>query len=194
MTIAVALAVLVLADCFLCGFRAAAGTEGRLDKRGYYREALLRALGWGTVVVAAHVLLVAALVASSPAPGIAWSAFVEAGRVCVWIFGAFATTVLATFAIYFAPVGDFRVLTSVMVFGPLTLARPCEILGGLVAAVAFVPDIRVGIAATVAAVTMLSFQRLIGRRYKDRWRALLRPTSSGRDELERNELLASKEH
>ena len=173
MTIAVALAVLVLTDCFLCGFRASAGREGRLDKRSYYREALLRALGWGFVVVAVNAALVAALVASSSTPDASWSAFVSAGEVCVWIFGTFATTVLATFAIYFVPVGELRVLASVIVFGPLTLARPWVIAGGLVAAVVLVPDLRVGAAATSAALSMLSFQRLLDRRYAERWRWLL---------------------
>ena len=79
---------------------------------------------------------------------------------------------LATFAIYFAPIGDFRVLTSVIVFGPLTLARPWIILGGLVAAAALVPDVRVVVVAVVAGTSMLSFEKLLARRYAERWRAL----------------------
>jgi hypothetical protein len=175
MTTAVALAVLALADCVLCGFRGAAGTEGRLDKRIYYREAVLRAFGGGVVLVGAHALLVAVLVLSSGDPQLVWSSFLAAGRVCVWVYGLFATTIFTAFAFFFAPVGDFRVLTNVVVFGPLTVARPYVMAGGLLAAVAFVPDLRVGIVAASAAVTMLSFQSVVSRRYADRWRRLLEP-------------------
>jgi len=35
MIVALLLALLVLTDCVLCGFRASAGREGRLDKWGF---------------------------------------------------------------------------------------------------------------------------------------------------------------
>jgi hypothetical protein len=174
MTIALALAVLALTDCLLCGHRAATGTEGRLDKRAYYREAALRALGGGIVVVGAHAILVTVLVVSSSDPG-TWSAFLDAGTICVWVYGAFATAIFGAFAFYFAPIGDFRVLTNVIVFGPLTLARPYVIAGGLAAAVVHVPDARVAMVAVSAGISMLSFQRIMDRRYVDRWRRVLEP-------------------
>ncbi|MDQ3032077.1 MAG: hypothetical protein M3Y87_06650 [Myxococcota bacterium] len=175
MSVAIALAALAIIDCVLCGFRAAAGTDGRVDKRAFYRRALARALVAGVVVVGAHVLLVAALVSTSSDPTLTWDAFVEAGTICVATYGVLATTIVITLAFHFAPIEDIRVLTSVIVLGPLTLARPTIIAVGLALAVASTADVRVGIAALSAGISMLSFEWLIGRRHATRWRHLLEP-------------------
>ena len=175
MSIAFALALLAATDCALCGIRAAAGREGRLEKRAYYVSAAIRAFGLGLLLIGAHVLLVVLLVATAPAPATTWSSFLIAGRVCVVVYGIFATLIFVAFGFYFAPVGDFRVLTNVIVFGPLTLTRPAVIALGLAVGAILAPEPRVAIVAVSAAITMLAFQPLVSRRYHDRWRRLLPP-------------------
>ena len=81
---------------------------------------------------------------------------------------------------YFAPVGDFRVLTNVIVFGPLSLLRRLVMVGGLVAAVVRVPDVRVAVMALSAGIAMLAFEPLLERAYSEQWRALL-PGGRGAD-------------
>lgn len=171
--IAALLAGLGLTDCVLCGFRASIGREGRLDKRHFYRQAALRSFGAGLVVIAAHAILVAVLVATARDADGVWQSFVTAGRVAVIVYASYAAAVFLAFGFFFAPIGDFRVLTNVIVFGPFTLARPWVIAGGLVASVFAAPDPRVILTALSAGVAFLSFQRMIDRPYAHRWRRLI---------------------
>jgi hypothetical protein len=173
-SVALALAVMVLFDGLLAGFRAAAGRSGRLDNRVYYTGAMMRALGWSAVVVVLHAGLVAALVVTSASPSETWVHFVAEGATLVHVFGVFATLVLLAFGFYFAPFADFRVLTNVVVFGPLTLARTLVIVAGLGVVVVRNPDARTAIAAASAAVSMIGLERFLARRYEGAWRALVR--------------------
>lgn len=173
MSVALALGILAWVDCMLCGFRMAAGRNGRLEKHGYYTRAVARAAGFGAVLVALHVGLVAVLCATASDPSGAWASFVEAARPLVVVYGAFATVIFIAFGFYFAPIGDFRVLTNVIVFGPLTLVRPAVMAFGLALAVWRVPEWRVAVVAISAAGFMLSFERVLGRRYMQLWRRLI---------------------
>lgn len=171
MSVAVALAVLAFVDCTMCGFRTAAGRNGLLEKRAYYARALGRAALAGALLVGVHAALVLGLCVGAPG---SWSSFVDAGRMLVVVYGIFATLIFLAFGFYFAPIGDFRVLTNVIVFGPLTLARRAVIVGGMVAAAWRVADPRVTAVAVSATLTMLAFEPLLGRAYADRWRRLVR--------------------
>jgi hypothetical protein len=148
-------------DAILTGWRAAAGRDGRIDKRTYQRAALRRGAGAGAIVLASNGALVAALVAS----GEPWATFDGAGAICVWVFGAFATLVLAAMAFWYSPIPETRLLATILVLGPLTLARPFVIAGGLAAAAAHAGG-RAWIAAAVAALSMLCLERVLGRAYR----------------------------
>ena len=177
MIVALLLALLVLTDCVLCGFRASAGREVRLDKWGLYRASALRGLRDGALVLLMSALLAAALVVGASDPADACEAMVHAGAVSTAIFAAYASAIFAAFAFFFTPIGDFRVLTNVLVFGPFTLARPYVIAVGLVAGVARVRALesawRVAVLALVAGTAMLFFQRWMDRPHVDRWRRLV---------------------
>jgi hypothetical protein len=173
MRTAILLGLLAFVDCVMSGFRMAAGRNGLLAKRSYYLRAVARAAFFGAVLVALHVALVAIFCWTSPDPAAAWAVFLEAARPLVWIFGVFASLIFGAFAFYFAPIGDFRVLTNVIVFGPLTLARRLVVLGGLLFAVVMVKDARVGVVAVCAAISMSAFEPVMSLRYRDQWRALV---------------------
>lgn len=177
MTIAILLATLVVFDAGLAGFRAAAGRDGRIEKRSYFRFAVARAFGGAAILLALDVGIVALLVAVAPDPAAAWATMLRAGELCVWIFGAFATLTLGAFAFWFSPIEEYRLLSSIIVLGPLTLLRPLVIVGGLAAACVVVPDLRVWIAAACACVSMLAFEPVIGRFHARRWRVLAAPDS-----------------
>jgi hypothetical protein len=172
-TTAILLAVLVLVDCTLAGFRAAAGRDGRLEKRDYYGREVLRAAGFGALLLLAHVALAGALVATAADPSAAWAELVLAARLPVVVYGIFATTIFLAFGFYFAPIGDFRVLANVLVFGPLTLVRRPVIVLGMALAVLRVPSARVAVLAAVAAISMCLFEGLVGRRNTKRWKDLV---------------------
>lgn len=177
MIVAFLLALLVLTDGVLCGFRASAGREGRLDKWAFYRASALRGLAAGAVVLVASAALAAALVLGAEDRASAWATLVRAGLGATTIFAAYASAIFAAFAFFFAPIGDFRVLTNVLVFGPFTLARPYVIVAGLVVGVlrvrADAEAWRVAVLAVAAGTAMLLFQRAMDRSYADRWKRLL---------------------
>lgn len=167
------LGVLALFDCLLGGFRAAAGRNGRLEKTAYYRQALVRSALAGTLLVGVHVLLALGFVSASPTPTATWDAFVDAAALLVVFYGGFATLTLLAFVFYLAPVGDFRVLTSVIVLGPLTLFRPVVIGGGIVLAAVKATDPRVALLGCSAGLSMLLFEHVLGRAHRREWKRLL---------------------
>jgi hypothetical protein len=172
-TTAVLLGILALFDGLLAGFRAAAGRDGRIDKRGYFRIALGRAALGGLLLLAINIALVAALVMTGSDPHAVWSELLRAGDICIWIFGSFATLTIAAMLFWFSPIPEYRLLSSIIVLGPLTLVRPLVIVGGLAVACADTSEPRVWIAAIAAGITMLSFEHVIGRLHAARWQRLV---------------------
>ena len=170
---AVALAALAVLDLAVCGFRAAAGREGRLDKTAYYVAAVRRAALLGLVVVAAHAGLAALLVATSPDAAATWAAGVDAAGAMLQVYVVYSALVLVALALYLLPIGDFRILTTVIVLGPMTLIRPAVIVAGLVGGVVRAADVRVAVVLACAAATMLTFERIVGRSHAASWRRLL---------------------
>ena len=173
MTVALLLAVLALFDCALAGFRAAAGRQGMIDKRAYFRGAIVSGLLGGVAIVACNAALTAVLVKTAHAPQATWSQLVDAGTTCIWFFGALATATLAAMALWFSPTAEVQLLATVIVLGPFTLIRPLVIAAGLAVAAVQTGEVRVGIIAAVAGVTMLGFEHVLGRRYASQWRQLV---------------------
>jgi hypothetical protein len=168
------LALLVLVDTLLAGFRAAAGRDGRIGKGPYYRAALTRAALAGVLLVAANAVLVAALVASAPDPHAAWQDLLRAGSRCIFVFGVFATITLMAIGFWLAPFAELRLLPTLVVLGPLTLIRPLVVTGGLLYAAIDTSTPRVWIVAIVAWASMLGIEPLLGRAHASRWRRLVR--------------------
>jgi hypothetical protein len=165
--------VLALFDALLSGFRAAAGRDGRIAKRAYYRVAIGRGALAGVAVVAANVALAAVLVTTAPEPAAAWRDLLRAGGHCVLVFGTFATVTLIALGFWFAPVMELRLVPTLLVLGPLTLIRPVVLVGGLVSAAIRVPTPRVWVAALAAGSSMLAIERWLGRGPAQRWRRLV---------------------
>jgi len=173
MTIIVALVTLVLFDGLLTGFRAAAGRDGRIAKRAYYRRAVARGAMAALFVVAGHAMLTTMLVASAPDPAGAWQDLLRAGEDCVIVFGSFATLTIVAIVFWFAPNRELRLLPTLLVLGPLTLVRPFVIACGLTWTATRTPTPQVWIAAIAAAVAVLAVEPLLSRDYAERWRHLL---------------------
>jgi hypothetical protein len=166
------LALLVVVDGAFSGFRVAAGCNGRIGKRAYYAAATLRGAGVSTALLAVNVLIAWLLVRSAADPASTWTRFQEAATVLVRVYGAYATLTLGTLVFYVLPIGEYRLLTSVLVLGPMTLIRPLVIVVGLVLAVADGHEPRVAIMAVFAGVTALGCERWLRRRYANAWRSL----------------------
>lgn len=173
MLIALVLAVLVLFDLMLAGFRSAAGREGTIAKDAYFRAAIARGAWFAVAIVGVHVALVALLVVTAPSHGATWHELVASGTVATYVVGGFATVTLLALLLWLSPVVEHRLLATILVLGPLTLVRPFVIIGALVAACVVTREPRVWIVGASAAICMLAMERVLARRYAERWRRLV---------------------
>jgi hypothetical protein len=173
MSAAVAVALLVVCDAALAGFRASAGRDGRIAKRRDSLRALVRGALAGLVIVAANLAFVAVLRATASDPDATWRELLASAGDAAVVFGAFAALTLVAIALWFVPVPEVRLVPTLVILGPLTLVRPVVIVGGL-AWVAFrSAEPRVWIAAVAAAVSMLAVEALLARAYTNAWRKLI---------------------
>ncbi len=156
------MALLALVDGAMCGFRAAAGRSGLIDKRLYFQRAIVRGFGATLVVLVVGVVLAVALARVNGAA--AWFEFERAARASAAVYASFAGPVILAILLWFTPSIDLRTLMTVTILGPGTLLRPVVVLVGLAVGVHASPSWSVGLMATYAGIAMLSLERWLGRR------------------------------
>jgi hypothetical protein len=162
--IAAALCLLAILDGLLVGFRAAAGRDGRIDKREYYQRAMAFGAGYAAVAVTLFAALAACLVLVNDQPRALWSAFQAAGARALWVFSPYAVVALTAIVAWLvSPRG--RTLSTIVVLGPFTLARPLVILAGLIAGAAFAPSPALLALCGVIAAVMLTIEPALSRRF-----------------------------
>ncbi len=131
-----ALYVLATLDGLLCGFRTAAGRCALIDKRAYYRKAMLRGMLWAQIasVIAAIALAVVWKFAPDH-PGLLADLRSAAHRM-LWVFVPYAAIVLGALLVRAIPSTDIRSATSVMTLGPMTGLRPFVTVAGVLYGIA----------------------------------------------------------
>ena len=152
--IAVLLWLLATVDSAFIGYREAAGRNALIEKRAYYRRALIRGALFGqlAVLIVGAIALVA-LVSSSNA-GALFSSIELVGARMLSVYVPYAVVILITFCIRALPSVDIRSITSVLIFGPFTFIRPIVVLAGAVWGVVAAPN-PVTVALTVLIVTLM---------------------------------------
>ena len=163
-----ALLVLALTDAVFCGYRDAAGRNPLIRKESFYRRALRRGMRFGFANAALAAVLLAVLLASSPHPGALWADCTAAGGNLLWVLVPYATIVLLALGAWTAAEQDVRTLASVVLLGPLSLARPVVILGGAVVAIASRPSAPIVALAVATAALQLSTGPLLARAWRGR--------------------------
>ncbi|NOU26963.1 MAG: hypothetical protein HOO96_03570 [Polyangiaceae bacterium] len=156
---------LALVDLAFAAFRDAAGRDGRIRKRAFYIDAVVRGTAIGAALVALLGALTAAVVMLGP-PG-TYADLVRIGGRMVLVYGTYATLVLATLGVYFVGSGDVRAFATVAVLGPFTWLRvPVVLAGALWASLApaEVPAARPWalVATFVCAVAVATAERAFG--------------------------------
>jgi hypothetical protein len=163
--IAIVLWLLASVDAAFCGYRAAAGRSLLIRKGAYFREAMRRGWIWGQVAVgASSAALLLALATASDAHRLAQDLKAMAARMAV-VYVPYALVIGVALALRSVPSVDVRSLTSTLVFGPLTLARPLVLLAGLAFAVASRPSLTAALLAAIVGGLMLGLEPLLGRAY-----------------------------
>jgi hypothetical protein len=128
-------------DAAFIGYRNAAGRNALINKRAYYRHAMIRGALFGQIAVAIAGVVIATLVLLSPEPSERISQLHEAGARMLIVYVPYALILFLAFAVRAVPSVDVRSLTSVLIFGPFTLIRPlivvCGVIWGFLAAPSF---------------------------------------------------------
>jgi hypothetical protein len=132
MTVALLLWVMATMDAAFAGYREAAGRSALIDKRAYYRRAMLRGALFGQVAVGIAGVAVAVSLLLSPEPRALLRELEAVGSRMLIVYVPYALIILFTFAVRAAPSVDLRSITSVVIFGPFTLIRPVVVVAGVV--------------------------------------------------------------
>ena len=162
MTVLLSLYVLALLDYGFAGFRVAAGRDGRIVKRDYYRVAILRGLGLGALWLCVGTGCVVFSASFFPGGG---ESLTSAGVVALWVYGAYATVVLLAFLPYLLGGLELRTLATVALLGPCTMLRLPVIIVGALAGLWTAPGW-----VTLFAATYATWLGLCAEPILDRWR------------------------
>src|SRR5262249_43521230 len=155
--------LLATCDAAFCGYRAAAGRNALLFKRNYYLRAMASGALWGQLAVALAGLAASVLVIASASPWRVLDDFARASSCLLQIYLPYAAIIALAFMMRTLPSVDVRSMTSVLVFGPLTLIRPIVVLTGFAWAIIRLPRVEVAIMAGVVIPMMLFLERFLYR-------------------------------
>jgi hypothetical protein len=150
-------------DTAFAGYREAAGRSALIEKRAYYRRAMLRGAIFGQMAAAAAGAFIGAFYLISSDPARLLNDLHRAGWRMLCVYLPYAGVTLAAFLVRLVPSVDLRSLTSVLVFGPFTLIRPAVAIAGGIWAVAAAPRAEVLFLVLLVLALMLSSERIIGK-------------------------------
>jgi L-asparagine transporter-like permease len=148
--------VLATVDSAFIGYRDAAGRSALIEKRDYYRHALIRGALVGQIAVAMVGVIAGGILATSPQPARLFETFEQVGTRMLMVYVPYALILTITFFIRTIPSVDTRSITSVLVFGPFTLIRPLVVLAGAIWGLLAAPRIEVLLLLILIVTLMLS--------------------------------------
>ena len=152
--IPVLLWLLATIDSAFIGYREAAGRNALIDKRAYYRRALIRGALLGQVaVLIVGVITAVTLIVSDDARAL-FTNMESVGARMLTVYVPYALILLLTFLVRAFPSVDIRSITSVLIFGPFTFIRPVVVLAGAVWGIVAAPG-AVTVVLTVLIVSLM---------------------------------------
>ena len=155
--------LLATLDSAFIGYREAAGRNALIEKKTYYRHALIRGALFGQLAVLMAGVVAAIALASSNK---AWELFGKLERIgarMLLVYIPYALIILITLSIRALPSVDIRSITSTVIFGPFTLIRPLVVLLGAVWGILAAPGpITVALVVLIVCL-MLGLEWTLGR-------------------------------
>jgi hypothetical protein len=146
--------LLATVDSAFIGYREAAGRNALVQKRAYFRRALIRGALFGQLAVLVVGVITSIAIATSNDAATLFSNFETVGARMLTVYIPYAVVLLITFGIRAVPSVDIRSITSVLIFGPFTFIRPLVVLAGAVWGVVAAPG-AITIAITVLIVSLM---------------------------------------
>ena len=155
--------LLATVDSTFIGYRDAAGRNALIEKRKYFRRAMIRGALSGQVAVAIVGLVAAGMLATDPHPARLFDTFEQVAARMLVVYVPYAVILAMTFLIRALPSVDIRSITSVLVFGPFTLIRPFVLVAGAIWGLLAAPTIRVGLLLGLIVSFMLGMEFALSR-------------------------------
>ena len=159
--IALALWLLATLDSAFTGYREAAGRNALINKRAYYRRAMIAGALFGQAAVGiAAVLLLISLALSADKQSLLRDCNHAGARMLI-VYVPYAVIILLAFLIRAIPSVDIRSITSTTIFGPFTLIRPVVALLGVIYGVMSAPRVETITLGFIVLIMMLSLGRAL---------------------------------
>ncbi|HEX2270247.1 MAG TPA: hypothetical protein VHH35_11955 [Pyrinomonadaceae bacterium] len=153
--------LLATVDSAFIGYRDAAGRSALIEKRDYYRHAMLRGALVGQLAVAIVGIVAIGMLATDPQPARLFESFEQVAMRMLMVYVPYALILAVTFFIRAIPSVDIRSITSVLVFGPFTLIRPFVVLAGAIWGVLAAPTPRVLLLMILIVSLMLGMEYVL---------------------------------
>ena len=155
--------LLATVDSAFIGYREAAGRSALIEKKAYYRHALIRGALLGQFAVLIVGVITAIVLVSSDDARELFGKLELIGARMLLVYIPYALIILLALSIRALPSVDIRSITSTLVFGPFTLIRPLVVLLGAVWGILVAPSV-ITIALVVLIVClMLGLEWVLGR-------------------------------
>jgi hypothetical protein len=155
--------LLATVDSAFIGYRDAAGRSALIDKRHYYRRALLRGALLGQIAVAIAGVVAVGMLATSPQPARLSEMFDHVAARMLMVYLPYALILTITFFVRAIPSVDIRSITSVLVFGPFTLIRPLVVLAGATWGLLVAPTAGIALLLALIVSLMLGMEFALAR-------------------------------
>lgn len=155
--------LLATIDAAFIGYREAAGRNALIDKRAYYRRAMLRGALFGQIAVLIAAIYIGIALFFSAEPRVLIDDLTNAGARMLMIYVPFALVIFAAFALRLLPSVDIKSITSTVIFGPFTLLRPFVAVVGIIYGFLVTPKPLIIAFGSLVLTMMLSLELIIGR-------------------------------
>ena len=155
--------LLATADSAFIGYRDAAGRSALIDKRHYYRRALIRGALVGQIAVGIAGIVAVGMLAAAPQPPRLFETFEQVATRMLMVYVPYALILTIAFFIRAIPSVDIRSITSVLVFGPFTLIRPLVVLAGAIWGLLAAPTAGVTLLMVLVVSLMLGMEYVLDR-------------------------------
>ena len=155
--------LLATVDSTFIGYREAAGRSALIEKRIYFRRAMIRGAVAGQIAVAIVGVVAVGMLAATPQPARLFDTFEQVAARMLMVYVPYALILTITFLIRAIPSVDIRSITSVLVFGPFTLIRPLVVLAGAIWGLLAAPTVPIGLLIGLIVSLMLGMEYVLGR-------------------------------
>jgi hypothetical protein len=165
--IALILWLLATLDAAFAGYREAAGRNALINKRRYYRRAMLRGAVMGQLAVGIALLFISlSMLVSADRSGLLQD-YESAGSRMLTVYLPYTAIVLLTFLLRWIPSVDLRSITSTLIFGPFTLIRPLVAVVGMGYGIFAAQRIATVVLGLIVLTMMLSLETVLAHLRRD---------------------------